>query len=120
MTEPIEGQSLRVAKNLAPTGIWSMPLKIRCVPNSWTLLPCVIERTIAYLSAHLARNGMCWEISMPGTLVFIGRDSPRYSAGEFGFRSQMSWCAGAPVMNTRITDLAFGPPTVGRPVAAAL
>ena len=42
------------------------------------------------LSIILASRGMCSQISMPGTLVAIGRNEPRISAGAFILRSYMS------------------------------
>ena len=35
-------------------------------------------------------------MSMPGTLVLIGLNSPRYSTGASGFRSYMSMWLGPP------------------------
>ena len=43
-----------------------------------------------------AMRGNCSQISMPGTLVLIGLNSPRISAGASIFRSNMSWCGGPP------------------------
>ena len=37
-----------------------------------------------------AWRGMCSQIWTPATLVWIGRNSPRYSIGASGFRSYMS------------------------------
>ena len=42
------------------------------------------------LSIILAISGKCSPMSMPGTLVLIGLNSPRISAGASGFRSHMS------------------------------
>ena len=53
-------------------------------------------RTTASLSAILAWSGISSQMSKPGTLVLIGLNSPRYSAGAPGLRSYMSWCGGAP------------------------
>src|SRR5207302_1336207 len=55
----------------------------------------------------------------PGTLVAIGRDGPRTSAGASGLGSNESIWAVPPLVQNRITDLArpnFGP----RPSAAAI
>ncbi len=41
---------------------------------------------------------------MPGTLVAIGLNSPRNSAGAFGLRSYMSIWLGPPACQIRITD----------------
>ena len=48
------------------------------------------------LSIIRAMRGNSSQISMPGTLVAIGRKSPRISAGAFGFKSQRSKCDGPP------------------------
>ena len=52
---------------------------------------------IENLSANLARRGKNSQMSIPGTLVRIGRNSPRYSAGASGFMSNMSRCGGPPL-----------------------
>ena len=44
---------------------------------------------------------------VPGTLVLIGLKGPRTSALESGFRSQISWWAGAPNMKQKMHDLAL-------------
>src|SRR6185312_3841732 len=41
---------------------------------------------------------------MPGTLVLIGLNSPRISAGSFGLRSYISMWLGPPACQIRITD----------------
>src|SRR5689334_10240752 len=51
---------------------------------------------MANLSAILARRGKSSQISMPGTLVGMGRNSPRTSDGASGLRSHMSWWLGPP------------------------
>ena len=51
--------------------------------------------------------GMCSPNCVPGTLVLIGLKGPRTSALESGFRSQMSWWAGAPNMKQKMHDLAL-------------
>jgi hypothetical protein len=50
---------------------------------------------------------------MPGALVLIGRNGPRYSTGASGFRSQVSTCEAPPHRKNRIVDLAFPPVTRG-------
>ena len=52
--------------------------------------------------------GKCSQIGMPGTLVAIGRNSPRIPSGASGFMSNESMWLSPPVKNTRITDLARG------------
>ena len=48
---------------------------------------------------------------MPGTLVRIGRKSPRYSAGASGFMSYVSMCGGPPGSQMKMTDVSGdGPP----------
>ena len=48
------------------------------------------DRNGTSLSMIAAMRGMCSQISMPGTFVGIGRNSPRISAGAFLFKSYMS------------------------------
>src|ERR1043165_7424788 len=55
-----------------------------------------MPRMRTYLSAILARRGKSSQISMPGTLVGMGRNSPRTSDGASGLRSHMSWWLGPP------------------------
>ena len=54
-----------------------------------------------------------------GTLVAIGLNSPRYSAGASGFRSHVSMWLGPPPFQIRMTEVSFAarrePP--GRPAA---
>ena len=50
-------------------------------PARWLAVPCVTERTIATWSSTPASRGRCSQIWMPGTLVAMGRNSPRISAG---------------------------------------
>ena len=45
---------------------------------------------------------------MPGTFVWIGRNSPRISAGAFGFISYMSMWLGPPMSSTMMTDFGRG------------
>ncbi len=66
------------------------------------------------LSIMPARRGKCSQISMPGTLVLMGLNSPRTSAGASGFRSYMSWCGGPPGRKIMITERAER-----RPLAAS-
>ena len=56
----------------------------------------VTERMMAYLSAFLASLGINSQISIPGTFVAMGLNSPRISEGAFGFKSNMSRCEGPP------------------------
>ena len=53
-----------------------------------------------------ACSGRCSLISMPGTFVVIGLNSPRNSAGASGLRSYMSMWLGPPASQSRITDFA--------------
>ena len=75
---------------------YGLPVSIACAPTVWMLLSCVTDRMMAYLSAILANNGNCSLISIPGTLVFIGLNSPRRSAGASGLRSNVSCWGGPP------------------------
>ena len=54
------------------------------------------ERTTDSLSIIFACIGKCSQMSMPGTFVLIGLNSPRNSAGASGLRSYMSMCDGPP------------------------
>ena len=58
-------------------------------------------------SASQARRGRCPQISMPGTLVRIGRNSPRYSDGASGLRSNVSMWLGLPQSHRTIIDFAL-------------
>ena len=60
----------------------------------------------------IARCGRCSEICTPGTLVEMGRNSPRISAGASGLRSYRSIWLGPPPMTTWITAVS------GRDLAA--
>ena len=58
----------------------------------WVQTAYLIAEVIAVpLSGYLTRM-----LSIPGTLVLIGRNSPRNSAGASGLRSYMSMCDGPP------------------------
>ena len=79
-TEPKSGRAampdsvgLRKPEN-SSTGSWKFGLKVRL-------------RTRASLSAIVACSGISSQMSKPGTLVWIGRNSPRYSTGASGFMS---------------------------------
>src|SRR5437870_12341234 len=65
------------------------------------LLP--LQATIANLSAIVACNGNSSQMSMPGMLVRIGRNSPRISTGAFGFMSYVSIWLGPPSSQTMMT-----------------
>ena len=54
------------------------------------------------LSAHLAMLGINSPIWVPGTLVGIGRNSPRISEGALGFKSYMSMWLGPPNIHKRM------------------
>src|SRR5262245_55062695 len=73
---------------------------------------------MVYLSAWRAERGKCSLICIPGTLVVIGLNSPRISAGASGLRSQVSCCAGPPRMNNKMHDLAVPKPPVDGLAAA--
>ena len=61
------------------------------------------------MSAILACIGISSQISMPGTLVLIGLNSPRYSRGASGFMSYMSRCDGPPLKKIMMIDLCRPP-----------
>ena len=65
-------------------------------PPSWRPSEPTTLRMIASLSIIFARRGKSSQIWMPGTFVSMGRNSPRISAGAFGFGSQRSMCDGPP------------------------
>src|SRR3990172_8466328 len=83
ITAPTLGRPLieRRESNGQPVSDWTLSCSF-CIP--------VMERMIVYLSATLASSGINSQISMPGTLVAIGLNSPRYSFGASGFRSNIS------------------------------
>ena len=74
---PIE----RIALTLQPLSPWLVVCSL--------FMPRV-ERMIEYLSATPASSGINSQISTPGALVAIGRNSPRYSTGASGLRSKVS------------------------------
>ena len=59
------------------------------------------------LSICLADSGRCSLIWMPLTLVGIGLNSPRYSAGASGLRSQVSRWLGPPPFQIRMTEVSL-------------
>ena len=59
----------------------------------------------ANLSIIEASCGSNSQISMPGTLVAMGLNSPRISTGASGFKSIRSWCGGPPDRKIMITAL---------------
>jgi hypothetical protein len=54
------------------------------------------------LSVHLAMFGINSLICVPGTLVGMGRNSPRISEGASGLRSNMSMWLGPPSIHKRM------------------
>ena len=54
-------------------------------------------------------SGKCSQISTPGTLVWVGRNGPRTSAGASGLGSQVSSWLGPPTKNRRMQFTSFGP-----------
>ena len=63
------------------------------------------ERMTAHLSIAAASCGKTSQIWMPGTLVAIGLNSPRISAGASVLMSHMSWCGGPPPRKMLMTAL---------------
>src|SRR5689334_12550457 len=59
------------------------------------------------LSAILAILGINSETLRPGTLVAIGANGPRTSAGASGLGSKVECCAGPPFRKSTMHDLAF-------------
>ena len=72
---------------------------------SWRSVAPTTERITAALSIRPASCGKTSQISMPGTLVAIGLNSPRISAGASVLISHMSWCGGPPPRKMLITAL---------------
>src|SRR6266704_1397745 len=75
--------------------------------RSWLFSFDFIERSKVYLSACFAVKGRCSQIWMPGTLVGIGLNSPRYSLGASGFMSKVSRCDGPPLCHTRMQEMSL-------------
>ena len=61
-------------------------------------------RRIANLSAICARNGINSQISIQGTSVWMGSNSPRYRLGAAGFISYTSRWDGPPLRWIMMTD----------------
>jgi hypothetical protein len=71
-----------------PTGEkGSRPVRNFLCPPPWSAKVWAMERIRLNLSAILACSGRYSQTSSPGTTVLMGRKSPRYSAGAFGFMS---------------------------------
>jgi hypothetical protein len=75
------------------------PRTLRGLLSAWDNV-----RTTAYRFARAASFGRCSQTRSPGTLVPIGRNSPRTSAGASGLGSNVSRWLDAPVRKTRTTD----------------
>ncbi len=88
--------------------------KASCPPLAPT-----IDRMTANLSIIFASRGNTSQMSMPGTAVLIGLNSPRTSAGASGLRSHRSWCGGPPPRKTLMTALCPEPEEVGDGLLAA-
>ena len=69
------------------------------------------------MSAIFACIGISSQISIPGTLVAMGLNSPRYSLGASGFMSYMSRCDGPPLRWIMMTDFGRGLPAELIPLA---
>ena len=59
------------------------------------------------LSATFACSGSSSHTSIPGTLVLMGMNCPRYSFGASGFMSYISMCGGPPGSHTNITEVSL-------------
>ncbi len=73
---------------IAASDSWSQP-DMHCTA-SWPPLAPTTERMTAHLSMRAASCGKTSQIWMPGTLVAIGLNSPRISAGASVLMSHMS------------------------------
>ncbi len=83
-TEPMAGRSPFRKPVYSSGAVW---------PCCWNFM----LRMMASLSAIFACNGISSQMSMPGTFVLIGLNSPRYSTGALGFRSYRSMWLGPPL-----------------------
>ena len=90
------------------------PVSSSCVAVTWLTSEWCTERITARRCALAASAGKCSEIIRPGTLVAIGRNSPRTCSGASGLRSHVSCCAGPPHMKSRMHAFAR-PKVVPRP-----
>ena len=83
--------------------------------------PVDMPRRMQSLSATRAVRGSNSEIDRPGTVVAIGPNSPRTSAGASGLGSQVECWGGPPIRNSTMHDLARpkDEPHAGVPAAAA-
>src|SRR5205085_3251125 len=101
--EPIDGYLAGWSPPLAPP----RAVSIRCPAAKWSPLSWCSERTIENLSATLACSGHNSLTSKPGTLVLIGFQMPRYSAGASGFISYRSRWLGPPSSQIRMDEVSF-------------
>lgn|GEM_PF-605800 len=69
-------------------------------------MPVVIERMMQSSSACRATAGRSSQNCSPGTLVAIGRNAVRISAGASGFGSNVSCCGGPPARKRTTHDFA--------------
>ena len=82
--------------------------RLRLYRHQYTLsgkLRLWAKRMMLYLSAIFACRENNPLASIPGTLVFIGMNSPRYSLGASGFMSYISMCGRPPGSQTKITEV---------------
>ena len=72
------------------------PHRVANAAALWLVIGWCIARMTARRSITRAVCGMCSQTRSPGTLVAIEPNSPRTSAGAFGFMSTVSMWLGPP------------------------
>ena len=82
-----------------------LPVSTSMEPSLWEDMVWCSERTSARRWPSPAWRGNSSQTSMPGTLVGIGRNGPRYSAGAFGLGSNVSNWLGPPHIQNRMTEV---------------
>ncbi len=89
-----------------------MPLATCCEPVECEPLVPFQERTIVTLSIRCAISGNFSQMNVPGTLVLMGFQMPRISAGASGLGSNVSNWLGPPARNKKIHETSRRPLTV--------
>ena len=93
----IEGQSPSVGLVGSKLGVVSdRPVIMMQCPLEWSFDAWLRDRQRAQDSLRFASSGRCSQIWSPGVFVAMGRNSPRISLGESGFRSKLSSCESPP------------------------
>jgi len=92
------------------------PQRALVTPERWPRMACRMLRTTAMRCMRRAVFGRYSHTRWPGTLVEIGWNSPRTSAGAAGFISNVSRWLGPPSQNIRMQERSEA---LRRPVDAA-